>query len=246
MTATVLAAMAFAGCTQGPDVDPTDGTPIARLTATPETTTPGETVRFDATESTDPNGEIETFAIDFGDGTTDTFGAAEAGAIEHTYDAGGAYTVTLSVTDDGANQEEPLTGDTTLVVAVQDSLPFSHTVANTQPINTTEAQTDADELVVRDGAERFHLDANVSAASPVHNAEIRLSLVAPSGAVVAERTVTLAPGAATNVTLDGALMENGTYLVHSEALSGAADVEGLIEVYYATEGTDDADETDTA
>uniref|UniRef100_UPI002624A24A PKD domain-containing protein n=1 Tax=uncultured Modestobacter sp. TaxID=380048 RepID=UPI002624A24A len=53
------------------------------------------TARFDATNSTDPDGRVVTSAWDFGDGTTGTGTTAS-----HTYAAAGTYTVRLTVTDD--------------------------------------------------------------------------------------------------------------------------------------------------
>jgi PKD repeat protein len=49
---------------------------------------------FDASASSDPDGTIETYDWDFGDGTI-----AEGETTTHTYAAGGDYTVTLMVTD---------------------------------------------------------------------------------------------------------------------------------------------------
>ena len=50
---------------------------------------------FDGTGSTDPDGTVVSYLWYFGDGTTGT------GAItSHSYSTGGAYTVTLTVTDD--------------------------------------------------------------------------------------------------------------------------------------------------
>jgi PGF-CTERM protein len=63
-----------------------------------ETTTPStdESVTFDASGSTDPDGTIRSFSWEFGDGTQ-TNGAA----VSHTYERPGAYDVKLLVVDDG-------------------------------------------------------------------------------------------------------------------------------------------------
>lgn len=55
----------------------------------------GLEVSFDATGSTDPDGSIASYAWDFGDGTTGT-----GATVSRTYEADGAYDVTLTVTDD--------------------------------------------------------------------------------------------------------------------------------------------------
>ncbi|SHG93917.1 PKD domain-containing protein [Halobaculum gomorrense] len=56
----------------------------------------GETVRFDASASTDPDGEIKGYRWDLtGDGTRDATGRT----VEYTYESPGEYTVTLTVVD---------------------------------------------------------------------------------------------------------------------------------------------------
>jgi PKD repeat protein len=51
---------------------------------------------FDGSGSSDSDGSIASYDWDFGDGSTGT-----GQTVSHTYDAGGTYTVTLTVTDDG-------------------------------------------------------------------------------------------------------------------------------------------------
>lgn len=51
-------------------------------------------VAFDASESTDPDGSIASYAWDFGDGSTGV-----GAAVRHHYAAAGTHTVTLTVTD---------------------------------------------------------------------------------------------------------------------------------------------------
>lgn len=53
------------------------------------------TLTADASASTDPDGEIASYAWDLGDGDT-----ATGPTVEHTYAAAGTYEVTLTVTDD--------------------------------------------------------------------------------------------------------------------------------------------------
>ena len=58
---------------------------------------------FDASGSTDADGEITDFAWDFGDGESTSGPAA---VVQHDYAATGTYTVTLSVTDDSGATDE--------------------------------------------------------------------------------------------------------------------------------------------
>ncbi len=74
---------------------PVNQPPTAAFTAAPD----GLSVAFDGSGSQDPDGQIASYAWDFGDGS-----AAGSGAKpNHTYAAAGTYTVGLTVTDnDGA------------------------------------------------------------------------------------------------------------------------------------------------
>ncbi len=82
--------------------------PVARFTATPS---PAPlTVNFDASASSDPDGSIETYAWDFGDGST----SSGASPMEsHQYPRAGHFTLMLTVTDD-----DDATGDTTATISV--------------------------------------------------------------------------------------------------------------------------------
>ncbi|WP_191330303.1 PKD domain-containing protein [Frigoribacterium sp. ACAM 257] len=68
--------------------------PNASPTAAFTTTTTGLGASFDGRTSTDPDGTVASWAWNFGDGTT-----ATGAQVDHTYAAGGDYTVSLTVTD---------------------------------------------------------------------------------------------------------------------------------------------------
>ena len=73
---------------------PTNQPPLAKISAEPTTGAAPMTVRFDGTASSDPDGRIAAYAWDFGDGSNGT-----GPIIDHTYPAAGAFTATLTVTD---------------------------------------------------------------------------------------------------------------------------------------------------
>lgn len=70
--------------------------PIAVLCG-PEQACTGENISFNATGSSDPDGDCITYNWDFGDGQTLANGGPKAC---HMYEKGGAYTITVSI-DDG-------------------------------------------------------------------------------------------------------------------------------------------------
>ena len=84
----------------------------------------GSSVRFDGTGSSDPDGEVLTYAWDFGDGTAGT-GASPT----HVYADNGTYTVTLTVKDPvGADDSQQR------VVAISNVAPFVNTITATPSV----------------------------------------------------------------------------------------------------------------
>lgn len=73
----------------------TDAPPIAKASVNNDAPLPGVSVVFSATGSYDLQGEIVQYHWEFGDGTTDT-----GQIVQHTYNEGKYYVVTLTVTDE--------------------------------------------------------------------------------------------------------------------------------------------------
>jgi PKD repeat protein len=69
--------------------------PMASPTASSTTVEPGQSITFDGSGSSDPDGTITAYEWDFGDGTT-----ATGQQVTHTYADSGSYAATLTVTDD--------------------------------------------------------------------------------------------------------------------------------------------------
>src|SRR5207247_11227716 len=68
--------------------------PIASFTTSPTRAFPADAMIFNASASYDPNGSIQSYAWDFGDGFS-----ASGVVVSHTYSTYGEYEVTLVVTD---------------------------------------------------------------------------------------------------------------------------------------------------
>ena len=81
-----------------PPPPPVDDPPVASLTLSPGSGTAPVNVTADASRSTDTVG-IESYAFDWGDGTT--VAAQGASTVQHTFTTAGSYTVTVTVTDTG-------------------------------------------------------------------------------------------------------------------------------------------------
>ncbi|MEN8374345.1 MAG: PKD domain-containing protein, partial [Gemmatimonadota bacterium] len=79
-----------------PPPPPPNDTPIPSFSVTPTSPQPNETVILDGSASVDPDGSIVDWSWDFGDGSP----AGSGDIVEHAYTSTGAYTVTLTVTDD--------------------------------------------------------------------------------------------------------------------------------------------------
>ena len=79
---------------------PLNDPPTAAFTAAPTAGTPPLTVQFNAGASSDPDGTIDSYAWDFGDGSTGT-----GLTVTHTYTSAGVFVVLLTVTDDGGSTD---------------------------------------------------------------------------------------------------------------------------------------------
>ncbi len=95
--------------------------PIADFTYSPAEPRVGESITFTADGSSDPDGSIASYAWDFdNDGIFEIQGGDSAKTVVYTFDRGGAYAVTLRVTDN-----EGASTDKTIQVSVTWSAPVA-------------------------------------------------------------------------------------------------------------------------
>ncbi len=87
---------------------PANQPPVASFESNPGAGPQALSVTFDASASTDPDGTIEAFSWDFGDGES-----GQGAQSEHTFTSAGCYAVVLIVEDDDGATDE---AETTIVV----------------------------------------------------------------------------------------------------------------------------------
>ena len=75
-------------------IDPPNAAPTASFLPSATTGQAPIEITFDASASSDPNGDALTFAWDFGDGES-----GSGVSTTHTYTTGGSFAVTLTVSD---------------------------------------------------------------------------------------------------------------------------------------------------
>ena len=104
--------------------------PTASFTYSPEIPFVNQTITFDASPSSDPNGKIVSWEWEFGDGST-----GEGEVVIHSYSSAGNYVVNLTVIDDiGA------TGSTSKTIAVRP--PTVHNLDTGEDFETIQSAID--------------------------------------------------------------------------------------------------------
>ena len=126
--------------------------PIARLSANPIIINAGETVSFDGSQSSDPDGTITMYGWNFGDGSRNDFTASSY--INHTYQTAGTYTANLTVYDNRLAENS---------VAV---LIFVRTAPDVNVAPITNAGSDItaeiDEVITFDGSQSSDPDGSIT------------------------------------------------------------------------------------
>lgn len=142
--------------------------PTASFVYSPTNPEVGDQVHFNASDSTDPDGTIETYQWDFGDG--DSVSGPE-NKVDHIYSDAGTYTVVLVVTDDSGNTDSVnktvTIGDVGIPIASFDYTP-DNPVVNTDVDFDASDSDDPDGTIIRydwvfgDGNTGADVNANIT------------------------------------------------------------------------------------
>jgi PKD repeat protein len=228
----VLAVLLLAGCTAGGG--DANVSPHADLNVNHEEGWTGEEFIFDASESADPDGEITSWRVDFGDGTPPQEVRDEdmADEIRHTYARGGEFTVKLLVIDDGDEGTGGASDDDSTNVAVNEKVPVASTAISAVPGNDTGSRQEVP-FTVYDHANRYDLNLTFSSLLPTGSSEFEVRVVDPDNQTVGEpETVTVDAAEDKTVDVDGLLTQKGAYRIVIEAKSGGGTAAGELRIYY--------------
>ena len=139
-----------------------DQAPVAAFEAT--AAPPGSPTIFDASGSSDPDGQIVTYAWDFGDGTALADGGPNP---THAYAAPGTYTATLTVTDgEGCSTTLVFTGQTASCNGAPSATATKPvTVASTPPPSAPGTKITKAKIDAKHSKAKFKFEASGSATA---------------------------------------------------------------------------------
>jgi PKD repeat protein len=162
--------------------------PTAVMSATPSTGAAPLTVTFDGSGSTDPDGTIDSYSWNFGDGAT-----LAATNPSHTYTSAGTYTATLTVTD---NAGSTASASLTITVTPSTAKTLRSTAINLSATRIGSRVNASGQVVVRDAAN-----------TAVSGVSVNVTWRKPDGTSVTQTATTGSSGAASFSTSGG----RGTY-----------------------------------
>jgi len=118
--------------------------PVAKFTESAETVYTGEVITFNASDSFDADGQIESYFWSFGDGAN-----ATGVVVGHAYSDNGIYTVRLTVTDN-----DNKTGSATATKTVLNRPPIAFFTESAEIVDT-------DEVIYFNASESYDLDGQI-------------------------------------------------------------------------------------
>ena len=229
-TLALVATALLAGCTSWNGGG--NQAPVAALDTDRTRAWAGEEFTFDAQASRDADGNVTRWVFDFGDGNHTTVQDVDDARVKHAYAQGGQYDVTLTVVDDGKGDGLETKDDTTSVqVAVDENHALTPALVAAAPAGAN--QTDSQNVMIRQGAERAEGNLSLQGALLAGTSEVQVLLKDPSGHVLVDETVFLTGTQTRPLEFDVPLDDVGAHTLLIEAKSGAARMTGDIVVVYA-------------
>ncbi len=206
--------------------------PVAQLRADRDSGWTTDSFTFDARDSTDPDGEIRTWLFDFGDGNATSVDEGEDANVTHTYGRGGDYHATLTVVDSGTGDgQDKKSVSTSVAVRVHERMAVAGQVLYAGPVGDQTARF-AQAFAVREDASRVEAVLAANSILAVGSTEIQVRLIDPSGAVLAQRDVSLPAGMNETIALDSVLPSTGDHVLEVTAASGGCTISGQLRVFY--------------
>jgi hypothetical protein len=236
-TVALFAAASLSGCmgwggSDQPGPGAENQPPEAAIAVDKQSGFTGESFRFDATGSDDPDGNITRYHFDFGDGTSQDVEGTQDPKVEHRYVDGGEYVATVVVMDNGAEHAGKEADTAETQVNVNERMPIQAAVITASPLNQSGPDQMNYTFEVTEGVDRFELEALIESVLVAGSSQVRIRVLDPDGNVVEEATETVNAGQNETVNLEDDLTETGEYTIEFLAESGATRVSGENRVFY--------------
>jgi len=208
----------------------TNEAPIARLIVSSTTVHVDDLVTFDGNSSEDPDGDIDFYIWDFGDGITQE--SPNASYVEHTYSYGGDYLVNFTVQD---NADNPKRNSTHVWIHVipRDYLDngFMVLIAQQETLNNQSTT-----FPVEDDAIKVNISLSINGLSidgGVEAAEFEIFIFNPYSSLIDSEEVSVTVSDSVTFDLDANdLKVSGDYTVEVSCSTGGGVVNYEIEVLY--------------
>lgn len=245
LIAAVFGVAALAGCIGTGDRQLQDDAPVALLEVDEPERWVGEAFLFNASASMNANGNISLWHIDFGDGNEfETEDEEEVKNVNHTYEVGGIFNVTLTVTQDGTNETGDLTGTDAVVVIVNDRIDVGRHVNYAAPVEAGEIAKSTFGFDVAEGATGYKANLTLTSMIPAGSSSVTLRILNGQDEIIAEDEFTVDAGEEVDANLSGALESHGAFTLEILVTSGGVATEGILEIFYGEGGLERADEED--
>ncbi|MBN1627717.1 MAG: PKD domain-containing protein, partial [Deltaproteobacteria bacterium] len=186
-------------------IEPAPNTPPTADAGGPYTGIVGQSIMFDGSGSSDPDGDTLTYAWDFGDGTT---GSGVLSPL-HVYAAADLYIVTLTVNDGNGGTASALTTATVYQPPTVNISAEPVTIMAGESAILTWTSQNAETALIDNGVGSVALSGSTS-VSPSATTTYEISVSGPGGTATASVTVTVTTSApSVSISADPMTIEAG-------------------------------------